>query len=112
MVVGARRADLSISGPGKQPPGILMICPGFSDVWEWLDLLRRRQLPAGPVGSSLQLLGASALWMLGGSPGTLSCSSLGEELLLFSYDGSPGVPVLWGAFGCLWLRSPPYLSQV
>ncbi|MED6244206.1 hypothetical protein ATANTOWER_031330 [Ataeniobius toweri] len=24
--------------------------------------------------------------------------------------GPPGVPVLWGAFGCLWLRSPPCLS--
>ncbi|MEQ2300832.1 hypothetical protein AMECASPLE_029914 [Ameca splendens] len=27
-------------------------------------------------------------------------------------SGSPGVPVLWGAFGCLWLGSPPYLSLV
>ncbi|MEQ2312510.1 hypothetical protein AMECASPLE_031774 [Ameca splendens] len=27
-------------------------------------------------------------------------------------DGSPGVPVLWEAFGCLWLGSPPYLSRV
>ncbi|MEQ2241525.1 hypothetical protein ILYODFUR_026280 [Ilyodon furcidens] len=26
--------------------------------------------------------------------------------------GSPGVPVLWGTFGCLWLGSPPYPSQV
>ncbi|MEQ2229277.1 hypothetical protein ILYODFUR_017294 [Ilyodon furcidens] len=43
----------------------------------WLDLLWRKRLPAGPVGSSLQLPGASALWLLGGSPGTLPCSSLG-----------------------------------
>ncbi|MED6235211.1 hypothetical protein ATANTOWER_019883, partial [Ataeniobius toweri] len=26
-------------------------------------------------------------------------------------DGSPGVPVVWGAFGCLWLGSPLYLSK-
>ncbi|MEQ2238838.1 hypothetical protein ILYODFUR_037426 [Ilyodon furcidens] len=24
----------------------------------------------------------------------------------------PGVPVLWGAFGCQWLRSPPCVSRV
>ncbi|KAK5598649.1 hypothetical protein CRENBAI_006618 [Crenichthys baileyi] len=35
------------------------------------------RLPVGPVGSPLQLPGASALWLLGGSPGTLPCSSLG-----------------------------------
>ncbi|MEQ2222085.1 hypothetical protein ILYODFUR_022302 [Ilyodon furcidens] len=61
---------------------------------KWLDLLGRKRLPVGPVGSSLQLPGASALWLLGGSPGTLSCSSLGG--CSSPSDGYPGVPVLWG----------------
>ncbi|MEQ2282226.1 hypothetical protein AMECASPLE_038382 [Ameca splendens] len=73
----------------------------------WLDLLGRRRLPAGPADSSLQLPGASALWLLGGSPGTLPCFSLGCGM---PGGGFSGVAVLWGAFG--WLRSPPYLSQV
>ncbi|MED6252081.1 hypothetical protein ATANTOWER_006763 [Ataeniobius toweri] len=42
----------------------------------WLDLFGRRRLLLGPVGTLLQLPGASALWLLGGSPGTLPCSSL------------------------------------
>ncbi|MEQ2235095.1 hypothetical protein ILYODFUR_038137 [Ilyodon furcidens] len=49
--------------------------PGVSDLESlgpWLDLLRRRRLLAGPVGSS------SALWLLDGSPGALLCSSLGR----------------------------------
>ncbi|MED6288067.1 hypothetical protein CHARACLAT_022737 [Characodon lateralis] len=50
---------------------------GLGSLGPWLDLLGRRQLPAGPVGSSLQLPEASALWLLGGSPETLLCSSLG-----------------------------------
>ncbi|MEQ2283182.1 hypothetical protein AMECASPLE_008618 [Ameca splendens] len=59
----------------------------------WLDLLGRRRLPAGPVGLSLQLPGASTLWLLGGSPGIIPCSSLGNYGSHGS--GSPGVPVLW-----------------
>ncbi|MEQ2288820.1 hypothetical protein AMECASPLE_026638 [Ameca splendens] len=77
----------------------------------WLDLLWRRWLPVGPVGSLLQLPGAPALCLLGGFPGTLPCSSL-EEVAVVPGDGSPGFPVLWGAFGCLWLGSPLYQSQV
>ncbi|MEQ2282057.1 hypothetical protein AMECASPLE_036622 [Ameca splendens] len=50
---------------------------GLGSLGPWLDLLGCRRLPAGPVGLSLQLPGASALWLLGGSPGTLPCSSLG-----------------------------------
>ncbi|MEQ2225175.1 hypothetical protein ILYODFUR_014919 [Ilyodon furcidens] len=49
---------------------------GLRSLGPWLDLLGRRQLPAGPVGSSLQLPGASALWPLAGFHGTLPCSSL------------------------------------
>ncbi|KAK5622028.1 hypothetical protein CRENBAI_012022, partial [Crenichthys baileyi] len=51
---------------------------GLGSLGPWMDLIRRRQLPAGPVGSSLQLHGASALWLLGGSAVTLPCSSLGR----------------------------------
>ncbi|MEQ2227267.1 hypothetical protein ILYODFUR_036004 [Ilyodon furcidens] len=43
----------------------------------WLDLLGCRRLSTGPVGSLLQVPEASALWLLGGSPGILPCSSLG-----------------------------------
>ncbi|MED6260645.1 hypothetical protein ATANTOWER_025146 [Ataeniobius toweri] len=50
---------------------------GLGSLGPWMDLLGHRRLPVGPVGSSLQLPGASALWLLGGSPGTLPCSSLG-----------------------------------
>ncbi|MEQ2226801.1 hypothetical protein ILYODFUR_031082 [Ilyodon furcidens] len=50
---------------------------GLGSLGPWLNLLGLRRLPAGPVGSSLQLPGASALWLLGGSPGILPCSSLG-----------------------------------
>ncbi|MED6286419.1 hypothetical protein CHARACLAT_005781 [Characodon lateralis] len=50
---------------------------GLGSLGPWLGLLRRRQLPAGPVGSSLQLPGASALRLLGVLPGVLLCSSLG-----------------------------------
>ncbi|MEQ2309413.1 hypothetical protein AMECASPLE_038447 [Ameca splendens] len=39
-----------------------------------MDMLGHRRLPAGLL---LQIPGASALWLLGGSPGTLPCSSLG-----------------------------------
>ncbi|MED6287490.1 hypothetical protein CHARACLAT_016914 [Characodon lateralis] len=85
-----------------------VMCPG--SLGPTLDLLGRRRLPAGPVGSLLQLPGASALWLLCGYPGAP---------LLFSGGGrcSPGggpsrVPVLWGAFGCLWFRSSPCLSWV
>ncbi|MEQ2276377.1 hypothetical protein XENORESO_018704 [Xenotaenia resolanae] len=63
----------------------------------------------GSLGPWLDVFGPREV-LLGGSPGTLSCSSLGG--CGGSGDGSPGVPVLWEAFGCLWLRSPPYLSQV
>ncbi|MEQ2223113.1 hypothetical protein ILYODFUR_033461 [Ilyodon furcidens] len=35
---------------------------------------------------------------------TVACGSPG--------GGPPGIPVLWGAFGCLWLRSPLCLSWV
>ncbi|MEQ2237395.1 hypothetical protein ILYODFUR_022665 [Ilyodon furcidens] len=83
---------------------------GLGSLGPWLDLLGCRWLPAGPVGSLLQLSGASALWLLGGSPGTLPCSALGG--CGSPGGGSPGVPVLWGAFECLWLGSPPYLSRV
>ncbi|MEQ2240037.1 hypothetical protein ILYODFUR_010758 [Ilyodon furcidens] len=51
---------------------------GLGSLGPWLDLLGRRRLPSGPVGSLLQLPGASALWLLGGSHGTLPCSSLGR----------------------------------
>ncbi|MEQ2296641.1 hypothetical protein AMECASPLE_026716 [Ameca splendens] len=51
------------------------ISRGVRSLDSWLDLHRR--LPAGPVGSSLQLPGASALWLLGGSPWILSCFPLG-----------------------------------
>ncbi|MED6293886.1 hypothetical protein CHARACLAT_015183 [Characodon lateralis] len=51
---------------------------GLGPLGPWLDLLGRRWLPVGPVGSSLQPSWASALWLLGGSPGTLLCFSLGE----------------------------------
>ncbi|MEQ2282103.1 hypothetical protein AMECASPLE_037082 [Ameca splendens] len=61
----------------------------FGSLGPWLDLLVRRRLPVGPVGSSMQLPGTSELWLLGGSPGTPPCSSLGGRR-------SPGVPVLWG----------------
>ncbi|MED6262406.1 hypothetical protein ATANTOWER_019023 [Ataeniobius toweri] len=71
---------------------------------------RAQASPDQVQGLSLQLPGASALWLLGGSPGTLPCSSLGG--CSSPGSGSPGVPVLWGSFGCLWLRSPPYLSRV
>ncbi|MED6240392.1 hypothetical protein ATANTOWER_020441 [Ataeniobius toweri] len=67
---------------------------GLGSLGPWLDLLRRRLLLAGPVGSSPQLPGASALWLLCGSSGTLPCSSLGG--LRSPGGGSPGVPVLWG----------------
>ncbi|MEQ2310863.1 hypothetical protein AMECASPLE_013598 [Ameca splendens] len=50
---------------------------GLGSLGPWLDLLGCRWLPAGPVGSLLQLPGASALWLPGGSPGILPCSSLG-----------------------------------
>ncbi|MEQ2227576.1 hypothetical protein ILYODFUR_039011, partial [Ilyodon furcidens] len=83
---------------------------GLGSLGPWLDLLGHRWLPTGPMGSLLQLPGASALWQLGGSPGILPCSSLGGYGS--PSGGSPGVPVLWGAFGCLWLSSPPYLSLV
>ncbi|MED6236748.1 hypothetical protein ATANTOWER_013706 [Ataeniobius toweri] len=69
--------------PGLGPQGFVgpllgsNMSQGLGSLGPWLDLLGRRQLPAGPVGSSLQLLGASALWLLGGSPGILHCSSLG-----------------------------------
>ncbi|KAK5623168.1 hypothetical protein CRENBAI_018433 [Crenichthys baileyi] len=48
-----------------------VICPGLGSMGPWLDLLRRRLLPAEPVGLLLQLPGASARWLQGGSPGTL-----------------------------------------
>ncbi|MED6240818.1 hypothetical protein ATANTOWER_028705 [Ataeniobius toweri] len=101
---------------GLDPWGLLGLClgsdmsQGLGSLRPWLDLLGRSWLPAEPVGSSLQLPGASALWLLGGSPGTLPCSSL--EGCGCPGGGSPGVPVLWGFFGCLWLGSPPYLSWV
>ncbi|MEQ2309564.1 hypothetical protein AMECASPLE_000240 [Ameca splendens] len=50
---------------------------GLRSLGPSLDLLWHRWLPSGPMGLSLQLPGASALWLLGGSPGTLPCSSLG-----------------------------------
>ncbi|MEQ2312486.1 hypothetical protein AMECASPLE_031527 [Ameca splendens] len=50
---------------------------GLRSLGPWLDLLRCRWLPVGPVGSSLQLPGVSAIWPLGGSPGAFHCSSLG-----------------------------------
>ncbi|MEQ2239623.1 hypothetical protein ILYODFUR_006305 [Ilyodon furcidens] len=71
---------------------------GLRSLGPWLDLLGRRQLSAGPVGSSLQIPGASALWLLVGFPGTLPCSALGH--CSSPGDGSSGVPVLWGA---LWM---------
>ncbi|MEQ2233373.1 hypothetical protein ILYODFUR_021072 [Ilyodon furcidens] len=57
--------------------------------------------------SSLRLLHCGC-WVvpLGFSPAPL----LGDYSTPFG--GSPGVLVLWGAFGCLWLRSPLYLSLV
>ncbi|MED6259286.1 hypothetical protein ATANTOWER_020265 [Ataeniobius toweri] len=53
---------------------------GLGSLGSLLDLLRCRWLPAGPVGSSLQLPGVSALWLLGGSPGIIPRSSLGGLL--------------------------------
>ncbi|MED6285976.1 hypothetical protein CHARACLAT_001058 [Characodon lateralis] len=50
---------------------------GLGSLGPWLDLLGRRWLPAVPMGSPLQLPGAAALWLLGGSLATLLCSSLG-----------------------------------
>ncbi|MEQ2257038.1 hypothetical protein ILYODFUR_030323 [Ilyodon furcidens] len=44
---------------------------GLGSLVPWLDLLSRRRLPVGP------LRWVSALWLLGGSPGTLPCSSRG-----------------------------------
>ncbi|MEQ2315352.1 hypothetical protein AMECASPLE_021432 [Ameca splendens] len=44
---------------------------GFGSLGPWLDKLGCRRLLAGSVGSSLQLPGASALWLLGGYPVTL-----------------------------------------
>ncbi|MEQ2289126.1 hypothetical protein AMECASPLE_029864 [Ameca splendens] len=64
------------------PWALLSLCLGSDMSWglgalgPCLDLLGRRRLPAGPVGLSLQLPGATALWLLVGSPGTLTCSSL------------------------------------
>ncbi|MEQ2232946.1 hypothetical protein ILYODFUR_016687 [Ilyodon furcidens] len=67
---------------------------GLGSLGPWQDLLRRRQLPSGPVDSSLQLRRASALWLLGGSPGTLPCFSLGGVAGTTAL--SPVVRVLWG----------------
>ncbi|MEQ2308905.1 hypothetical protein AMECASPLE_033073 [Ameca splendens] len=50
---------------------------GLGSLGPSLDLLQRRQLREEPVGSSLHLPLASALWLLGGSPGAILCSSLG-----------------------------------
>ncbi|MEQ2185915.1 hypothetical protein GOODEAATRI_023028 [Goodea atripinnis] len=56
------------------------------------------KLPAMLDGVCLVPLGLSPalVWGVCGSPA----------------GGSPGVPVLWGPFGCLWFRCPPYLSWV
>ncbi|MEQ2290052.1 hypothetical protein AMECASPLE_039379 [Ameca splendens] len=68
---------------GLAPWALLGLClgggvsRGLGPLGPWLDLLGCGRLPAGPVGSSLRLPGASALSLLGGSPGTLHCSSLG-----------------------------------
>ncbi|KAK5611796.1 DNA excision repair protein ERCC-6-like [Crenichthys baileyi] len=81
----SRGAALGSLGPG-------WICSGVEG------------MPAGPVGSSLRFPGA-----------LLHCRCWGLSLglsLLFSggvavvLAGFPGVPVLWGAFGCLFARSP------
>ncbi|MEQ2246067.1 hypothetical protein ILYODFUR_034386 [Ilyodon furcidens] len=48
---------------------------GLGSLGPWLNLLRHRLLPAGPVGSLLKFPVASALWLLGGFSGTL-CSSV------------------------------------
>ncbi|MEQ2238614.1 hypothetical protein ILYODFUR_034926 [Ilyodon furcidens] len=68
--------------PGLDPWAMLSLClgsdmsQGLRSLGRWLVLLGCRRLPAGPLSSSLQLPGASVLWLLGGSPGTLPCSSL------------------------------------
>ncbi|MEQ2281125.1 hypothetical protein AMECASPLE_027180 [Ameca splendens] len=41
-----------------------------------------------------------------------SVAGSGPPLVIFPSGGPLGVPMLWGAFGCLWLRCPPCLSRV
>ncbi|MED6247576.1 hypothetical protein ATANTOWER_008373 [Ataeniobius toweri] len=78
------------------------VSQGLRSLGPWLDLLWHRLLPAGPVGLSLQLPGASALRLLGGSLGILPCSSLGElqqSWLWFSWGSCAlGGPLdVWGS---------------
>ncbi|MEQ2282255.1 hypothetical protein AMECASPLE_038641 [Ameca splendens] len=61
-----------IGPPGSVGPllgGGVPLGPG--SLGPWLELFQCSWLPAGPVGSLLQLPGASGLWLLGGSPGAL-----------------------------------------
>ncbi|MEQ2256323.1 hypothetical protein ILYODFUR_023088 [Ilyodon furcidens] len=84
-----------------------VICPGVSGHWVhgWI---------CSDINGCWQGLWACCCSSLG----LLHCGCwvvpLGLSPALFwgGCGSSPGVPVLWGAFGCLWLRSPPYLSQV
>ncbi|MED6231583.1 hypothetical protein ATANTOWER_031141 [Ataeniobius toweri] len=72
-----------------------VMCPEVSGPWVHVDLLWQRRLLERPVGSSLQLPGASALWLLGDSPGTLPCSSLlGESRRWLSW-GSCALGGFW-----------------
>ncbi|MED6281216.1 hypothetical protein CHARACLAT_018980 [Characodon lateralis] len=88
-----------------------VICPGVSDLWVhcWIcsgvdgcrrGLWARRCSSLGLLHCGCWVVSLAfspaPSWGGSGSPGS----------------GSPGVPVLWGAFGCLWLGFPPYLSQV
>ncbi|MEQ2224203.1 hypothetical protein ILYODFUR_005120 [Ilyodon furcidens] len=58
---------------GRGPPGSVGpdVPQGLRSRGPWLDLLQHRQLPAMPVGSSVQLPRASTLWLLDDSPGAL-----------------------------------------
>ncbi|MEQ2229829.1 hypothetical protein ILYODFUR_022872 [Ilyodon furcidens] len=79
---------------------------GLDSLGPWLDVLGRRRLPAGPVGSSLQFPWASALWPLGFSPAVLWGVAVVPAVVLLGFLS------YGGAFGCLWLGSSRYLSRV
>ncbi|MEQ2245035.1 hypothetical protein ILYODFUR_023435 [Ilyodon furcidens] len=81
-----KEGDLHL-GPGAGcPSGVSVPGPGNIEHRGWLDLLRRRRLLTRPVGSLLQLPGASALWLLGGPPGApLSSSWVAPHTIAYCY---------------------------
>ncbi|MED6242201.1 hypothetical protein ATANTOWER_001527 [Ataeniobius toweri] len=90
-----------------------MLCCGRQDVASWRARLGRvdTSFVRGP-GWQQESLGARNEWdhLLG--LGSCCPSGVLVPGVWLLGVGPPGVPVLWGAFGCLWLRFPLCVSRV